>query len=118
MARLRWGVLGAAKIAIEKVVPAMQRGEWSVVTAIASRDRAKADAAAATLGIPTAYGSYEALLADPANDAVYIPLPNHLHVPWTIRAAEAGKHVLCEKPIAMSTAEARRLLEVRDRTGV
>ena len=118
MTKLRWGVLGAAKIAVEKVVPAMQRGHWSAVTAIASRDRAKADAAAAKLGIATAYGSYDALLADPAVDAVYIPLPNHLHVPWTIRAAEADKHVLCEKPIASSAAEAERLLEVRERTGV
>ena len=88
------------------------------MAAIASRDRAKADAAAAKLGIATAYGSYEALLADPEIDAVYIPLPNHLHVPWTIRAAEAGKHVLCEKPIALNAAEARQLIEVRDRTGV
>ncbi len=86
--------------------------------AIASRDRAKADAAAAKLSIPTAHESYEALLADPNIDAVYIPLPNHLHAPWTIRAAEAGKHVLCEKPIALNAAEARHLVEVRDRTGV
>jgi predicted dehydrogenase len=118
MTQLRWGVLGVAKIAVDKVIPAMQRGEWSAVRAIASRDRAKADAAAATLGIPTAHESYEALLADPNIDAVYIPLPNHLHAPWTIRAAEAGKHVLCEKPIALNAAEARRLVEVRDRTGV
>ena len=73
---------------------------------------------AAALGVPKAYGSYEALLADPDIDAVYNPLPNHLHVPWTIRAAEAGKHVLCEKPIALTADEARQLLEVRDRTGV
>jgi predicted dehydrogenase len=118
MTKLRWGVLGVSKIATEKVIPAMQRGQWSTVVAIASRDRAKADAAAAKLGIPTAYGSYEALLADPNVDAVYIPLPNHLHAPWTIRAAEAGKHVLCEKPIALNAAEARQLVEVRDRTGV
>ena len=118
MTQLRWGVLGVAKIAVDKVIPAMQRGEWSTVRAIASRDRAKADAAAAKLGIPTAHESYEALLADPNIDAVYIPLPNHLHAPWTIRAAEAGKHVLCEKPIALNAAEARHLVEVRDRTGV
>jgi predicted dehydrogenase len=118
MTQLRWGVLGVAKIAVDKVVPAMQRGAWSAVTAIASRDRAKADAAAAKLGIATAYGSYDALLADPNIDAVYIPLPNHLHAPWTIRAAEAGKHVLCEKPIALNAAEARQLVEVRDHTGV
>ncbi len=118
MTQLRWGVLGVAKIAVDKVIPAMQRGEWSTVRAIASRDRAKADAAAAKLGIPTAHESYEALLADPNIDAVYIPLPNHLHAPWTIRAAEAGKHVLCEKPIALNATEARHLVEVRDRTGV
>jgi predicted dehydrogenase len=118
MTKLRWGVLGVSKIATEKVTPAMQRGQWTTVAAIASRDRAKADAAAAKLGIATAYGSYEALLADPNIDAVYIPLPNHLHAPWATRAAEAGKHVLCEKPIALNAAEARQLVEVRDRTGV
>jgi predicted dehydrogenase len=118
MTQLRWGVLGVSKIATEKVIPAMQRGQWSTVAAIASRNRAKADAAAAKLGIATAYGSYDALLADPNIDAVYIPLPNHLHAPWTIRAAEAGKHVLCEKPIALNAAEARQLVEVGDRTGV
>jgi predicted dehydrogenase len=111
-------VLGVAKIATEKVIPAMQRGRFTVVTAIASRDHARAAAAAQALGIARAHGSYEALLADPDVDAVYIPLPNHLHVPWTIRAAEAGKHVLCEKPIALSADEARRLPAVRDRTGV
>jgi predicted dehydrogenase len=118
MTMLRWGVLGVARIATRTVIPAMQRGHWSAVTAIASRDRAKAAAAAASLGIATAYGSYEELLADPDIDAVYNPLPNHLHVPWTIRAAEAGKHVLCEKPIALNAADARRLLDVRSRTGV
>ena len=115
---VRWGVLGVAKIATEKVIPAMQRGEWSTVHAIASRDRARAEAAARALGIPKAYGSYEELLADPEIDAIYNPLPNHLHVPWTTRAAERGKHVLCEKPIAISAAEARELIAVRDRTGV
>ena len=106
MTKLRWGVLGVSKIATEKVIPAMQRGQWTTVAAIASRDRAKADAAAAKLGIATAYGQYEALLADPNIDAVYVPLPNHLHAPWTTRAAEAGKHVLCEEPIALNAAEA------------
>lgn len=118
MARLRWGVLGVAKIALDKVIPAMQQGRWTAVAAIASRNQARARAAADRLGIPKAYGSYEGLLADPDIDAVYIPLPNHLHVPWTTRAAEAGKHVLCEKPIALDAAEARQLLAVRDRTGV
>ena len=115
---IRWGILGAAKIATTKVIPAMQQASNCEVVAIASRDAARAAAAAAELGIPRAHGSYEALLADPAVDAVYIPLPNHLHVPWTTRAAEAGKHVLCEKPIALTAAEAHTLLEVRDRTGV
>jgi predicted dehydrogenase len=118
MQKIRWGVLGAARIATEKVIPAMQRGRWSEVTAIASRDAGRARAVAASLGIPTSYGSYEALLADPEIDAIYNPLPNHLHVPWTTKAAEAGKHVLCEKPIALSAAEARTLLDVRNRTGV
>lgn len=118
MNKVRWGVLGVAKIATEKVIPAMQRGRWSTVAALASRDRAKAEAAAGRLGIPKAYGSYEELIEDPDVDAIYNPLPNHLHVPWTARAAERGKHVLCEKPIALSAAEARQLLEVRNRTGV
>ena len=116
--KIRWGILGVAKIATEKVIPAMQRGQWSEVTAIASRDLTKAQAAAEKLGIPKAYGSYDALLKDPEIDAIYNPLPNHLHVPWTAKAAEAGKHVLCEKPIALSDDEARQLLDVRDRTGV
>jgi len=116
--KVRWGVLGVARIATVKVIPAMQRGERSTVTALASRDLAKAREAAARLGVPRAYGSYEDLLADPAIEAVYIPLPNHLHVPWSIRCAEAGKHVLCEKPISVSAAECRTLIDARDRTGV
>jgi predicted dehydrogenase len=96
----------------------MQRGQLSTVAAIASRDLARARTIAAQLNIPTAYGSYEELLADPNIDAIYNPLPNQLHVPWTIRAAEAGKHVLCEKPLSMTLAEAQSLLAVRDRTGV
>jgi predicted dehydrogenase len=118
MAKVRWGVLGAAKIAITKVIPAMQRGAWSEVVGIASREPDKARRAASDLAIPKAYGSYQELLADPEIEAVYIPLPNHLHVSWSIRAAEAGKHVLCEKPIALSAAECRTLIEARDRTGV
>jgi predicted dehydrogenase len=116
--KVRWGVLGAAKIALAKVVPAMQRGEWAEVVAVASRDAGRAERAARELGVRKAYGSYEELLADPEIEAVYNPLPNHLHVPWTLKAAEAGKHVLCEKPIAMSAAEARRLVGARERTGV
>src|SRR4029078_4798147 len=116
--KVSWGVLGTANIALKKVIPAMQRSSWCEIAAIASRDLTKAQAAANELQIPTAYGSYEELLADDSIEAVYNPLPNHLHVPWTSKAAEAGKHVLCEKPIAMSAAEARSLVEVRDRTGV
>lgn len=118
MRKVRWGVLGAAKIATAKVIPAMQRGKHSEVTAIASRDEARAESAAAALRIQKAYGSYDDLLNDPDIDAIYNPLPNHLHVPWTTKAAESGKHVLCEKPIALSAAEARTLVAVRDRTGV
>jgi predicted dehydrogenase len=117
-APVRWGVLGAANIAIEKVIPAMMRSARSRVVAIASRSEAKAIGAAKRLGIPRAHGSYEALIADPEIEAIYNPLPNHLHVPWSIRAADAGKHVLCEKPVALSAAEATELRAVRDRTGV
>lgn len=116
--KVRWGVLSVAKIGTEKVIPAMQLGEYSEVVGIASRDIDRARRAAAALGLPKAYGSYEELLADQDVDAVYNPLPNHLHVPWSVRAAEAGKHVLCEKPIAMSAAECRALMEARDRAGV
>src|ERR1039457_7150878 len=116
--KLRWGVLSTANIGLKKVLPAMLQGQYTSLVAIASRDLAKAQEAAAALGIPTAYGSYEELLADPNIDAVYIPLPNHLHVPWTTKAAEAGKHVLCEKPLSLTVAEAETLLAVRARTGV
>jgi predicted dehydrogenase len=116
--KIRWGVLSTAAIGMKKVIPAMQRGNFMSVDAIASRDLAKSREAAAALGIPTAYGSYEELLADPDIDAIYNPLPNHMHVPWTIKAAEAGKHVLCEKPISLTVAEAETLLAVRARTGV
>lgn len=116
--KVRWGILGAAKIAVEKVIPAMQRGEWTEVSAIASRGLEKATKTAANLGIPNAYGSYDELLADPNVEAVYIPLPNHLHVPWTIKAAAAGKHVLCEKPIGLTAHEARTVKASSERTGV
>jgi predicted dehydrogenase len=116
--KVKWGVLGAASIAVRKVIPGMQGGECSEVVAIASRDLAKGEAAARKLGIAKVYGSYEELLADTEIEAVYIPLPNHLHVPWSIKAAEAGKHVLCEKPLSLSVAEAKSLLAVRDRVGV
>ncbi|MBI1353106.1 MAG: gfo/Idh/MocA family oxidoreductase [Acidobacteria bacterium] len=118
MRKLKWGVLSVAKIGTVKVIPAMQRGERSEVVGIASRDLGRAQEAAQALGIPKAYGSYDELLADPEIEAVYNPLPNHLHVEWSIRAAEAGKHVLCEKPIGLDAAEARKLLAARDRTGM
>jgi predicted dehydrogenase len=116
--KVRWGVLGAAKIATTKVIPAMRHCLSSEVAAIASRDLEKARRAADALGIPRAYGSYEELLADPDIEAIYNPLPNHLHVPWSVRAAERGKHVLCEKPIALSARDAAELLAARDRAGV
>jgi predicted dehydrogenase len=116
--KLRFGVLSTANIGLKKVIPAMQRGELTCVVAIASRNVGKAREAAATLNIRTAYGSYEELLADPNIDAIYNPLPNQLHVPLTVKAAEAGKHVLCEKPLSMTVAEAKTLLGVRNRTGV
>jgi predicted dehydrogenase len=116
--QVRWGVLGAARIALEKVLPAMRGAAGCTLLAIASRDVEKARRAAQALGIPRAYGSYEELLDDPELDAVYNPLPNHLHVPWSIRALERGKHVLCEKPIALSSAEALSLRQARDRSGL
>jgi len=116
--KLRWGVLSTAAIGLKKVLPAMQQGQYTRVTAIASRDLVRAQEAATALEIPTAYGSYEELLADPDIDAIYNPLPNQLHVPWTIKAAEAGKHVLCEKPLSLTVAEAETLLDVRAQTGV
>lgn len=112
MRKLRIGILSTANIGMKKVTPAMQRGQHTEVVAIASRDQARADAAAKQLGIPSAHGSYAALLADPNVDAVYNPLPNHGHVPWSIRAIQAGKHVLCEKPIALTSAEAGELIAV------
>ncbi len=115
MKKVRWGVLGAAKIATTKVIPAMQLAEVCDVTAIASQSLEKARAAAEPLNIPKPYGDYAALLRDPDIDAVYIPLPNHLHVPWSIKALQANKHVLCEKPIALSAVEARELLETAER---
>jgi predicted dehydrogenase len=111
MPKVRWGQLSTANIGLRKVLPAMQKSQYCEIAAISSRDLKSARAAAVQLGIPKAYGSYEELLADPEIDAVYNPLPNHLHVPWSIKALEAGKHVLCEKPIAMSYPEAQTLLD-------
>jgi len=110
MKKIRWGVLSTANIGLEKVIPAMQQGEYCEMAAIASQSLEKGQAAAAQLGIPKACGSYDELLADTEIDAVYIPLPNHLHVPWSIKALKAGKHVLCEKPIGLTTVEAEELL--------
>ncbi|HEX8108871.1 MAG TPA: Gfo/Idh/MocA family oxidoreductase, partial [Kofleriaceae bacterium] len=110
MSRVRWGILSTSGFARNKVLPAWRGCRHVELAAIASRDLARARALAAEFGIARAHGSYDALLADPEVDAVYNPLPNHLHVPWTIKALEAGKHVLCEKPIAMTAAEAETLL--------
>ena len=112
MQKVRWGVLSTATIGTGQVIPAMQQGTYCEIAAIASRSLEKAQAAAAQLGIPKAYGSYEELLADPEIDAIYNPLPNHLHVPWSIKALQAGKHVLCEKPIALTSAEGQTLIDV------
>jgi len=111
MSKIRWGILSTAKIGTVKVIPGMQRGEHCSVVAIASRQLATAQAAAKKLGIPKAYGSYEELLADPDIDAIYNPLPNHLHVPWSLRALDAGKHVLCEKPIGLTADEGQQLVD-------
>jgi len=118
MDKVRWGVLSTAKIGMEKVTPALQRSAWCDVQAVASRSLPQAQAAAAKLGIPRAYGSYEDLLADPAIEAVYNPLPNDLHVPLTLAAARAGKHVLCEKPVALNASEAAQLREVADKVHI
>src|SRR5690554_3956569 len=110
MQTLRWGVLSTANIGRTKVIPAIQTSKHGKVVAICSRNLASARAAADELGIERAYGSYEELLADPNIDAIYNPLPNHLHVPWTIKALEAGKHVLCEKPIGLDSNDLNQLL--------
>src|SRR6266540_20621 len=102
----RFGVLGVSRFALKKMIPAMKAARGVEVVAIASRNLGRSTEAARTAGIPRAYGSYEELVADPAIDAIYNPLPNHLHAPWSERAAAAGKHVLCEKPIALDAAEA------------
>ncbi|QJB55355.1 Gfo/Idh/MocA family oxidoreductase [Pseudodesulfovibrio sp. zrk46] len=115
MKKVRFGILSTAKIGRTKVIPAMQQGKYTEVTAICSRNEDAARAVADDLGIPKAYGSYEALLADPDIDAVYIPLPNHMHVDWAINSMAAGKHVLCEKPIGLDTEEANRLIDATSR---
>ncbi len=116
--KIRWGILGAAKIAVEKVIPSMQKGRFCEIAAIASRDAEKASETAGRLKIKKHYGSYEELLADPEIDAVYNPLPNNLHLEWTRKAAQAGKHILCEKPLGMNASQIREFIKVRDACGV
>lgn len=117
MQPVKWGIVSTADIGLKKVIPAMLRGKGIAIAAIASRDLARAQVAATQLGIPRAYGTYEELLADPEVEAVYNPLPNHLHVPVTLQALAAGKHVLCEKPIAMNAQEAAQLTEAAQKSG-
>jgi predicted dehydrogenase len=116
--KVRWGVLSTSQFAQKLTIPAMQKSEWCEISAIASRDKQTSEEVARKLGIPKAYGSYEELLRDPEIEAIYNPLPNHMHVPWSIKAAEAGKHVLCEKPLSVTVADARELLRAQERTGM
>jgi predicted dehydrogenase len=116
--RVRWGILSTADIGVKKVIPGMRTAANAQVLAIGSRDAAKAASVAGSLGIPRAHGSYEALVTDPDIDAVYIPLPNHHHAEWTIRAAEAGKHVLCEKPLALTAEVAQSMVDACRASGV
>lgn len=118
MDKVRWGILGSANIAKKSVIPGIQQSETGEVVAIASRTKEKAEEAAEALAIPVAYGSYEQLLKDASIDAIYIPLPNHLHKEWTIRAARAGKHVLCEKPAALNANEMIEMAEACENAGV
>jgi predicted dehydrogenase len=111
MSKLRWGILSTSNFARSKMLPALSLSPYAEIHAIASRSKEKAGEVATSLGIPKAYGSYEELLADKDVDVIYNPLPNHLHVPWSIRSLEAGKHVLCEKPVALSSVEALQLLD-------
>jgi predicted dehydrogenase len=114
---MKWGVLSTANIGLKRVIPAIQAGQGGVVTAIASRHAERAAEVAASCGIGRSYGDYQSLLDDPEIEAVYNPLPNHLHVEWTVKALDAGKHVLCEKPIALNAAEAEAIVAARDRSG-
>src|SRR5687768_7225044 len=118
MSELRWGVMSTANIARNKVIPGMRRADRCRVVAIASRDVERGRVVASELGIPTLHDTYEGLLADPAVDAVYIPLPNHLHAEWAIAAVNAGKHVLCEKPLAMTADDAQRMVDAARAAGV
>lgn len=118
MRKVKWGVLSTAKIGVEKVIPAMQQGKYCDIVAVASRNIQKAEQVAEKLDIPKTYGTYEGLMNDPEIDAVYIPVPNHIHVEWTKKCLEAGKHVLCEKPLALETKEVKELIKLRDKTGL
>jgi predicted dehydrogenase len=118
MEKVKWGILSTARIGLKQVIPAMKQGKYCLVTAIASRSMKKADLAASSLGIRKAYGSYEEVINDPEVDAVYNPLPNNLHLEWTVKAMEAGKHVLCEKPLGLSVEEVEEMIRVRDRNRV
>ncbi len=118
MKKVNWGILSTAKIGREKVIPALQRSSWGHAAAIASRSLSSAQATADTLGIPNAYGSYEDLIADSQIEAIYNPLPNDMHVAWTLAAARAGKHVLCEKPFSMNARQADALREVADKVHI
>lgn len=118
MEKIKWGILSTAKIGLKQVIPALQKGERCHVTAIASRSHEKAKVAAASLGIERSYGSYGALLDDPEVEVIYNPLPNNMHLEWTLKAMEAGKHVLCEKPAGLSVEEVEEMIRVRDRCGV
>lgn len=118
MTKVRWGVLSTADIGMSKVTPAIQQAENCDVVAIASRDAERAAQAATVLGIPQSYGTYEELLEAGDIDAVYIPLPNNLHAEWTMKAAAAGKHVLCEKPLALSAAQAAEMAQACEEAGV
>jgi predicted dehydrogenase len=117
MSKVSWGILSTANIGIKRVIPAILAGQRGTIAAIASRDAVRAGEVAARFGIARSYGSYQALLDDPQIEAIYNPLPNHLHVEWTVRALDAGKHVLCEKPIALDAAQAQAIVAARDRSG-
>lgn len=116
-AKLRWGILGSARI-IRKTIPALQESANGEVTGIASRSQEKSREIADKFGIPEAFGSYEALLASPLIDAVYVPLPNALHLEWILKSLDAGKHVLCEKPLAMSADECEQIARKAEETGL
>src|ERR1700726_1632873 len=118
MSKVKWGILSTANIGVKRVIPAIIAGHRGVVAAIASRDAERAARIAASFGITRGYGNYQSLLDDPEIEAIYNPLPNHLHVEWTVKALEAGKHVLCEKPIGLNAAEAQAIVAARDQSGM